>query len=53
MQSFLATGATIKREMPIPGADLEGVVQAMDFFPHNNKAVDGQHEREEKYLAER
>jgi len=47
----LATGATIKREMPIPGADLEGVVQAMDFLPHNNKAVDQQHERDPKYLA--
>ena len=23
----------------------------MDFLPHNNKAVDGQHEREDKYLA--
>jgi glutamate synthase (NADPH/NADH) small chain len=37
--------------MPIPGADLEGVVQAMDFLPHNNKAVDGQHQRDKKYLA--
>ena len=49
---LLATGATLKREMPIPGADLEGVVQAMDFLPHNNKAVDGQHEREPRYLAQ-
>jgi glutamate synthase (NADPH/NADH) small chain len=47
----LATGATIKRQMPIPGADLEGVVQAMDFLPHNNKAVDGQHDRDAKFLA--
>ena len=47
----VATGATIKREMPIPGADLDGIVQAMDFLPHNNKAVDGQHKREKKYLA--
>ena len=47
----LATGATIKRQMPIPGADLEGVVQAMDFLPHNNKAVDGQHNRDAKFLA--
>jgi glutamate synthase (NADPH/NADH) small chain len=23
----------------------------MDFLPHNNKAVDGQHQREDKYLA--
>ena len=48
---ILATGATIKREMPIPGADLKGVIQAMDFLPHNNKAVDGQHKRDKKFLA--
>ena len=47
----LAIGATIKREMPLPGAELKGVVQAMDFLPHNNKAVDGQHKRDKKYLA--
>lgn len=47
----LCTGATIKRSLPIPGTDLNGVVQAMEFLPHNNKAVDGQHERDSKYLA--
>ena len=47
----LCMGATVRRELPIPGADLNGVVQAMDFLPHNNKAVDGQLEREDKYLA--
>ena len=30
---------------------MKGVVQAMDFLPHNNKAVDGQHNRLPKYLA--
>jgi len=50
---LLATGATDKRELPIPGADLEGVVQAMDFLPHNNKAVDGQHQRDPKLFAEK
>lgn len=49
---LLATGSTIKRELPIPGADLDGVVQAMDFLPHNNKAVDGQHPRDPKLFAE-
>ena len=47
----LATGATIKREMPIPGSELEGVIQAMDFLPHNNRAVDGQHARDKKFSA--
>ena len=37
----LATGATIKRELPIPGSDLNGVVQAMDFLKRNNEFVDG------------
>ena len=48
---LLATGATIKRGLPIPGSDLDGVEQAMDFLPHNNKAVDGQLERKAKYIA--
>ncbi|MDA8698880.1 glutamate synthase subunit beta [Flavobacteriaceae bacterium] len=48
---LLAAGATIKRNLPIPGSELIGVVQAMDFLPHNNKAVDGQLEREAQYLA--
>ena len=48
---LIAAGATIKRNLPIPGSELKGVVQAMDFLPHNNKAVDGQLEREAKYTA--
>ena len=47
----ICTGSTIKRELPIEGANLKGVVQAMDFLPHNNKAVDGQHNRLNKYFA--
>ena len=47
----LCTGASVKRELPIPGTNLKGVTQAMDFLPHNNKAVDGQHKRDPKYLA--
>ena len=47
----ICTGSTIKRELPIEGANLKGVVQAMDFLPHNNKAVDGQHNRLPKFLA--
>ncbi len=42
---LLATGATIKRNLPIPGSDLKGVVQAMDFLAHNNKVVDKQLEK--------
>ncbi len=38
---LLCGGATVRRELPIPGADLDGVVQAMDFLPQQNKRVAG------------
>ena len=37
----LSGGATVRRGLPIKGADLKGVVQAMDFLKQNNKRVDG------------
>ena len=37
----LSGGATVRRGLPIEGADLKGVVQAMDFLKQNNKRVDG------------
>ena len=43
---LLCGGATIKRGLPIPGADLKGVVQAMDFLPENNRRVAAQKELE-------
>lgn len=36
----LCGGATVRRNIPIPGSDLKGVVQAMDFLKLNNKYVD-------------
>ena len=38
----LCGGAGVRRQLPIDGADLEGVVQAMDFLSQNNRKVDGQ-----------
>ena len=38
----LCGGATVRRKLPIEGADLQGVVQAMDFLSQNNRKVDGQ-----------
>jgi glutamate synthase (NADPH) small chain len=35
----LAGGATIPRGLPVPGADLDGVHQAMDYLPASNRAV--------------
>ncbi|WP_452231091.1 glutamate synthase subunit beta [Lacinutrix sp. MEBiC02404] len=38
---ILCGGATVRRNIPIPGADLKGVTQAMDFLKLNNQYVDG------------
>jgi glutamate synthase (NADPH) small chain len=35
----LACGATVARELPVPGAELDGVHQAMDYLPLANKAA--------------
>lgn len=37
----LCGGATVRRNLPIKGAELIGVVQAMDFLGQNNRRVDG------------
>jgi len=47
----LCGGATIRRELPIEGSDLNGVVQAMDFLPQNNRRVDGFTNFEKEILA--
>jgi len=39
---LLCGGATVRRGLPIPGAELNGVVQAMDFLKQNNKRVGGE-----------
>ncbi|HTZ93540.1 MAG TPA: glutamate synthase subunit beta [Streptosporangiaceae bacterium] len=35
----LAGGATVPRKLPVPGADLAGIYQAMDYLPLANRAV--------------
>lgn len=47
----LCGGATQRRNLPIPGADTNGVVQAMDFLKHNNEVVDGLAEMTEELSA--
>ena len=37
----LAGGATVARDLPIPGRELEGVMQAMEFLPLANKVQEG------------
>ncbi len=38
---LLCGGATVRRKLPVKGAELKGVVQAMDFLAQNNRRVDG------------
>lgn len=38
---LLSTGATIRRDLPIKGNKLKGIVQAMDFLKQQNKRVEG------------
>lgn len=38
---LLCGGATVRRPLPVPGSDLKGVVQAMDFLAQNNRKVGG------------
>ncbi len=38
----IAIGATVPRGLPVPGADLDGVVQAMTYLPQANRASLGQ-----------
>jgi len=36
---ILAGGCTIPRALPVPGADLDGIHQAMEYLPQANRAV--------------
>ena len=47
----LCGGATVRRGIPIKGAHLKGVVQAMDFLKQNNQRVDGITDFKEDILA--
>lgn len=48
---ILCGGATVRRGLPIPGSELKGVVQAMDFLKQNNKRVGGESFDGEELLA--
>jgi glutamate synthase (NADPH/NADH) small chain len=38
----LATGSTVPRDLPVPGRELGGVLQAMTYLPPNNRAALGE-----------
>ena len=46
----LTTGSTIPRDLPVPGRDLNGVVQAMTYLPQANRVAVGE-EVEDQILA--
>jgi glutamate synthase (NADPH/NADH) small chain len=48
---LLSGGATMRRSLDIPGADLKGVVQAMDFLKQSNKRVSKETYTNEDILA--
>jgi glutamate synthase (NADPH) small chain len=39
----LAVGSTIGRELPVPGRELGGIHQAMEYLPQANRAASGRH----------
>ncbi|WP_147917604.1 glutamate synthase subunit beta [Ruania zhangjianzhongii] len=39
----LAVGATVRRELPVPGRELAGIHQAMDYLPQSNRACHGEY----------
>ena len=52
----LAIGSTIGRDLPVPGRELEGIHQAMEFLPQSNRAslgeeVDGQIRADGKHVV--
>ena len=38
----LAVGATVPRDLPVPGRELDGVMQAMEFLPPANRVAHGE-----------
>ncbi len=47
----LAIGATVPRDLPVPGRELDGIHQAMDFLPPANRVALGE-EVEDQVTAE-
>jgi len=46
----LAVGATVRRDLPVPGRELDGIHQAMDFLPQANRVAVGE-EVDDQILA--
>jgi glutamate synthase (NADPH/NADH) small chain len=48
---LLAGGATLPRDLPIPGRELDGVHFAMDYLPLQNKRCEGDTVSDEKFIS--
>jgi glutamate synthase (NADPH/NADH) small chain len=48
---LLAGGATLPRDLPIPGRNLEGIHFAMDYLPLQNKRCEGDSIPDEKFIT--
>jgi glutamate synthase (NADPH/NADH) small chain len=48
---LLAGGATLPRDLPIPGRDLDGIHFAMDYLPLQNKRCEGDVIPDDKFIT--
>jgi len=47
----LTGGATLRRNLPIPGRDLNGVYQAMEYLPMQNRRCEGDDIPDDKFIT--
>ena len=48
---LLAGGATLPRDLPIPGRELDGIHFAMDYLPLQNKRCEGDEVPDDKFIT--
>jgi glutamate synthase (NADPH/NADH) small chain len=48
---LLAGGATLPRDLPVPGRELKGIHFAMDYLPLQNKRCEGDSISDEKFIT--
>ena len=48
---LLAGGATASRDLPVPGRELDGIYQAMDYLPLQNKRCEGDEIPGEQFIS--
>ncbi len=48
---LLAGGATASRDLPVPGRELDGIHQAMDYLPLQNKRCEGDEIPGEQFIS--